>query len=142
MANIAINTPVAGIGGLALKAAGLVASTTAETGVAVGRGVFEIQIDWTACEIASGDELYIITVEANTKAATSTWTEIGGFRPLGATAKVSSSGDATAAGSIRQAFNNPGDYQIRVKCWVSGSIASGINYSAKLYNIKSLALAG
>jgi hypothetical protein len=142
MAAIVINTPVAPIGGVALKAAGLVAATTAETAVLLDGGAFAVQIDWTAAEIASADELYIITVEANTRAATTTWTEIGGFRALGATAKTASSGDANATGSIRQGFYNPKDYQVRIKTWVSGTIATGLNFSAKAFPIKDLNAVG
>ena len=61
--------------GIALKAAGLVAADTAETGVFIGRGLFLLNIVWTACEIATGDEFYNIQVQFNTAAASSTWTE-------------------------------------------------------------------
>ncbi len=142
MTDIVINTPVAAIGGVALKAAGLIATTTAHTGVLLDNGPFAVQIDWTACEVATGDELYIIAVEANTVAAPTVWTQIGIMYVLGGTAKVASMGDATATGSARAAFHNSKGYQVRLKTWVSGTVATGINYAAKAYPIKDLSVIG
>lgn len=138
MADIVIQTPDTLMGGTALKAAGLIAATTAHTGIDMGHGWVCIQLAWTAAEIASNDELYIIKVEANTKAATTTWTEIGHLATLGATEVTASTGDATATGTIRAAFFNSKDYQIRLKTWASGTIATGINFSADAHPIHSL----
>jgi hypothetical protein len=143
MAEIVINTPKAAIGGLELKAAGLIATTTAGTGVMMDSKAFTVQLDWTAIDIDGNNELYIITIEANTRAATTTWTEIGGFRPLGATEVVASSGDVTATGSIRQAFWNPKDYQVRYKVWVAGAgVSTGLNFALKAYPIQDLSVIG
>lgn len=138
MADIVIQSLDTLQGGTALKAAGLVAATAAGTGIQMGHGWFTVQMDWTAAEIASNDEFYKVTIEANTLAATTTWTEIGVLAVLAATEVNASSGDATATGSIRAAFFNTKNYQVRVKTWVSGTIATGINYSASAYPIGSL----
>lgn len=137
MADIVAQTPTALMGGVALKAAGLVAATTAETAILAGHGWMTVQMDWTAAEIASNDEYYLITIEANTLAATTTWTRIGILEFLGAVEKTIE-GDATATGTTRASFFNSKNYQIRVKTWVAGTIATGINFSAKAYPIDSL----
>jgi hypothetical protein len=143
MAEIVINTPKAAIGGIVLKAAGLIATTTAGTGALLDGGMFSAQVDWTAIDIDGNNELYIITMEANTRAAPTVWTEIGGFRPLGATEVVASSGDVTATGSIRQGFWNPYDYQVRYKVWVSGAgVSAGLNFAIKAYPIEDLGVIG
>jgi hypothetical protein len=138
MSDVALSTPVAAIGGIALKAAGLIATTTAHTEVDVGHGGFVIQADWTAVESASNDELFVGVIEANSEAADSTWKTIGFLFALGATEVLASMGDAPAAGSIRAAYFNPYDYKIRIKTFVSGTVGSGINFAAKLYPMKDL----
>ena len=142
MSDIVNNTPTAGIGAVSLKAAGLIATTTAHLEVEVNKCSFAVQMDWTACEIATGDEVYVVCMEANTRAAPTVWTTIGHLAALGATAHLGGMGDATATGSIRAGFSNPYDYQVRAKTWVSGSIATGINSVIKLYDIQSLGITG
>lgn len=141
MAVIDIPSRKAGIGGIDLKAAGLVAATTAHLAVYVGRADFVVQMDWTACEIASNDEIYVIPVEANTRAEPTTWRVIGFLAVLGAEERTLN-GDAPAAGSIRAEFNNPYDNEVRLKTWVGGTVATGINYGAKLYPPKDLQVIG
>lgn len=138
MAAIVIPSRSSLLGGTELKAAGLIAADTGHTAIAMGHSVFAVQMDWTACEIATGDEFYMVTVEANTESATSTWTNIGVLAVLGATAVVGGEGDAPATGSARGAFFNPYNHQVRLKTWVNGTIATGINFSAKAYPIESL----
>jgi hypothetical protein len=138
MADIVIPSRSALLGGTELKAAGLIAADTAHTAISMGHSVFTVQMDWTACEIVSNDELYIVTVEANTEAATTTWTNIGYLAVLGALEVNAGEGDAPATGSLRGAFFNPYNHQVRLKTWVNGTIATGINFSAKAYPIESL----
>lgn len=121
------------IGGIELKAAGLIAASANQTAVEVGKCAFTIRLAWTAAEIASNDELYLIFVEANTEAATTTWTRLGIVAALGATEVLATSGDSAATGEIIASFRNPYDYQIRLATYVSGAIATGLNYSAKLF---------
>lgn len=142
MANIVIPAAAMyplGIGGIAMKAAGLVAADTAHTELAVGHSQFMIQMDWTACEIATGDELYNIAVEAED--ASGTWTRIGVLNVLGASAMVGDEGDAPATGSVRGIFANPyyksTSSKVRLKTWVKGTIATGINYSASLFPLEN-----
>jgi hypothetical protein len=138
MAAIVIPSRSSLLGGTELKAAGLIAADTGHAAIAMGHSVFAVQMDWTACEIATGDEFYMVTVEANTEAATSTWTNIGVLAVLGATALVGGEGDAPATGNVRAAFFNPYNHQVRLKTWVTGTIATGINFSAKAYPLESL----
>lgn len=119
--------------GQTLKAAALVAATTAETGVTLGRGWFIVRVLATAVEIASNDELYIIDLEANTVAADTTWKSIAPSMAMGATEMVASAGDALGTEDIVFAVFNPYDYQVRVKTWVSGTIATGANFSVAAY---------
>jgi hypothetical protein len=120
-------------GGIALKAAGLIAADTASAGVYLGRGTYLIRVVWTACEVASGDELYNITIEGNTSGATSTWKKLGGQLFLGANAVNGGDGDAPATGDEVFTVYNPGDYQVRVNTFVNGTIATGCNFSVTAY---------
>lgn len=140
MAAIVIPSWTAGIGGQVLKAAGAITSTTAQTAVTVGRCEFEVQADWTACKISANDETYLDVIEANTVAAPTVWNRIGVLNLLGAV-EIVVEGDATATGSVRAAFRNPYDYQVRLKTWIAGTLPS-VNHAAKLYPMRSLSLAG
>lgn len=126
---IASRTP--GLGGQVSKAAGAITASAAHTALEFAKCKFVAEIDWTACDVSSADELYIVTIEANTHAATTTWTVIGYLLAIGATASVASSGDATATGQVRAAFDNPYDYQVRAHSYLAGttpSITSAINF--------------
>ena len=127
-------------GGIVLKAAGLVAADTAETGVIVDKGAFCVQMDWTACEIGTGDEFYNVTVEAEDSAGV--YTRLGVLNILGAAAVTGGEGDAPPSGSVKAGFNNPyvksTGSKVRVKCWVNGTIATGLNYSATLFPLDVL----
>lgn len=139
MAEIVLANPASMIGGTALKAAGLVAADTAETGVVLGHGMFCVYGAWTAAEILSNDEFYMVTVEANTRLAPTVWTNIGYLFAVGALEVEGGEGDAPATGSVKAGFFNPYDYQVRVKCWVNGTIATGLNYLATAFPIQNLA---
>jgi hypothetical protein len=128
------------IGGTELKAAGLVAADTNHTAVEVGTCAFAVRMAWTACEVASSDELYHVIVEANTEAATSTWTKIGHLACLGAAAVTGGVTATAATGEIKAAFYNPYDYQIRLATYVNGTIATGINFSAKMFPVENLSV--
>ena len=126
------------IGGISLKDAGLIAADTAHTEVVVGRSQFVVQMDWTAAEIASNDEFYLVTVEAEDSAGT--WTRIGILNLLAALEVNGGEGDAPATGSVRGSFANPfykPGSKVRLKTWVNGTIATGINFSAKLYPLEN-----
>lgn len=128
-------------GAISLKAAGLVAADTNHTGVMVRTAEFAVRMAWTACEIASNDEFYLVQVEANTAAATSTWTKIGVLFAGGAAAVIGGATATTATGEVTQGFRNPYGYQVRISTYVNGAIATGINYSADLFPIEALSYA-
>lgn len=132
-------TPADMNGAIELKAAGLVAADTAHSAVLVGRGPFAVRLAWTAAEIATGDEFYSVVVEANTLDVPGTWIQIGVLLVAGASAVIGGAAATAATGAVKQGFINPNDYQIRLRTWVNGTIATGINYSADLYPIENLA---
>jgi hypothetical protein len=123
------------IGGTALKAAGLVAVSTQETAVVVGKGKFRIVTTVTALEIASNDELYIIDLEANTASATTTWYTIATLAALSATEIIGK--PDSVVGRYVTIVENPYDHQVRVTTSVKGSIATGINFTVDAYPVES-----
>lgn len=127
-----------GSGGVALKAAGLVAADTAETGVFVGRGWLAIRIAWTAAEVASTDELYNVTFQANTAAATSTWIDLQAGCVFGDSVALGGAVDTAATGEVWFAIFNPYDHQVRVNTFVAGTIATGMNFSVDAYPLTHL----
>lgn len=126
------------LGAISLKAAGLVAADTNHTAVTPNTAAFAVRFAWTACEIASNDELYVVVVEANTAAATTTWTRLGTLFVGGATEVTGGSGDTATSGEYTQGFYNPYGYQVRISTYVNGTIATGINFSADLFPIETL----
>lgn len=125
-----------GSGGVSLKAAGLIAADTASTGAFLGRGWHLARIAWTACEIATGDELYNVQFQADTKAAEGTYgTDLvnvsfgGSAVPLGGAAATAATGEQWVG------FFNPNDNQVRVNTWVNGTIATGFNFTVDAYPI-------
>lgn len=125
--------------GEVLKAAALVAADTAETAVFLGRGLFLIELEWTACEIASNDELYVVQFQHNTVADASTWLD-GVTLSFGATEVTGGAADTAAAGKLVFALWNPYDNQVRVNTFVSGTIASGMNFGVKAFPINQAPL--
>jgi len=131
---IATWSPDGKLGPVTLKAAGLVAETTNEDSVFVGKGKTRVVTNITAMEIASNNELYISVIEANDRSATTTWREIATLFARGAKEVTGrTSDDSTDEEEI--IFDNPYDYHVRVTTYVVGSIATGINYTAKAYHL-------
>lgn len=135
-------TPVEPMGGLTLKAAGLIAADNNASGVLLGHADFAAYLAWTAAEIASNDELYVVVLEANTRADTSTWTQIGVLGVFGATEVIGGITDTANSGAVKQAFHNPYDYQLRVSTYVNGTIATGFNFSVKAFPLEALSHEG
>lgn len=120
-----------------LKAAGLVATSAAGSVILdLGNGFMEadLVIDVTALEVATGDEIYTISLEGSSVAAmTSASVELAkitlGNNPAPADAD-------TAVGRhvlpIRNELNGTLYRYVRVYTTVAGDIATGINYSAFL----------
>lgn len=122
------------LGAVALKATGLVATTTAETAVEVGKGKMRIESTISAIEVASNNELYIAVLEANTRSATSTWYEIATLFARGAQEVTGRSAD-DSADAEEVIADNPYDYQVRVKTYVVGSVGTGVNYTVNAYGL-------
>lgn len=123
-----------GSGGVALKAAGLVAADTAETAVTVGRGWYLARIVWTACEIATGDEFYNVQFQADTAAAAGTFIDLTNVA-FGNSALLGGAAATAGTGEMWVGVFNPYDNQMRVKTWVTGTIATGFNYTVDLYPV-------
>jgi len=128
------------IGGLELAAAATAhasAATTTGTSVFAGRGLYWISVVATAIEIASDDEIYGITIEANTAAATTTY-EVIGRLTLGCLQKNGIAFD-DEAGTYGFAVYNASDYQIRYKLVAAGSIGgTGITCGIHAYPIATI----
>lgn len=124
------------------KDAGLVAASaaaqvdSADQIIDVGVGRFEgvMVIDVTACEIASNDELYTVTVQGSSSATFASDIQNLAMTDFGATAVRKGGAIATSVGRYELPFCNEQDdikYRyLRLYTTVAGSIATGINYSA------------
>ena len=120
--------------GITIKAAGLIAADTESAAVFVGRGLVLYNFVWTACEIATGDEFYNMQLQFNTAAATSTWLD-GPNIAFGASSLLGGAAATSATGDFVIAVFNPGDHQVRVNNWVTGTIATGINCVVTAYPV-------
>jgi hypothetical protein len=120
-----------------LKAAGLVAASAAGSVILdLGDGFMECDmvIDITALEVATGDEIYTISLEGSSVAAmTSGSVELAkitvGNNPAPADADTSTGRHILP---IRNELNGTLYRYVRVYTTVAGTIATGINYSAFL----------
>lgn len=134
-----------------LKDAGLVAATTAgQVGGSAavadlggGYAEFDVVIDWTACEVASGDEKYDLVIEGSTSTAFSTAYVLGRLI-LGDSSVTNHQVDTPPSGRMVIHCNNgaitsatdgnsvsPMRY-VRVNARVAGTVATGLNYTAFL----------
>ena len=140
-------------GGTQLKDAGLVAASAAGTvsaaatyvdlGAANAYAEFDVVVDWTACEIASNDELYTIEVQGSDTTAF-TLDYVLAQKDLGAVEVLVDPVDTAATGRVVLHCDNAvvtsatdpnsvaGCRYIRVFCRVAGTVATGINYTAYL----------
>lgn len=134
-----------------LKDAGLVAADAAGTvsaaaayvdlGAANAYAKFAVVIDWTACEVADGNEAYHMRVEGATASAFST-AYILAKQSLGDSSvtgqpvdsppngRIVIYGDNVACTSATDAGSEIACRYIRIYCDVAGTIATGINYTA------------
>jgi len=129
-----INSVDYGSGGISIKAAGLIAATTAGAGVLIGRGTFLNRIAWTALDLGAADALYVIQFQYNTIAAPATWID-GPSIALGKGSKMSGAADSAATGEQYVGLINSYDNQVRIKTWVSGTIGTGINMTVDAYAV-------
>lgn len=121
---------------LVAKAAGLIAADTGHLIVAVGDAVFKgtLVVDVTAVEIASNDERYVIHVQGSTSATFASDVQNLAAIELGATEVRSGGAIDSLVGRYELPFINEQagiTYPyIRAYTDVSGTIATGINFSA------------
>lgn len=120
---------------LELKAAGLVASSADGSILDLGDGLFDgfVVIDATAIEIATGDEIYTISIEGSTVAAMTSESVCLAKKVFG-NVVVPMDDALSAAGRYVIPFRNEdgGEIQryVRLSTLVAGTIATGINFSA------------
>jgi hypothetical protein len=131
---IATWSPDGKIGGLTIKTLANVKGSTITNGTAyeVGKGKFKAVTKVTVLDVDANDEHYIMVVEANTRAATSTWYEIGTLFAGGAHEVTGRAAD-DAADEYEIILDNPYDYQVRVTTYILGSTNVGITSSVILY---------
>lgn len=120
----------------ALKAAGLVAVSTDGTILDLGEGLFDgfLVLDVSAVEVASGDEIYTVSVEGSSVAAMTSQSVCLAKKVLGNL--VVPMDGPTGVGRFVVPFRNEENgilkRYIRLSTLVAGTVATGINFSAFL----------
>lgn len=134
-----------------LKDVGLVAATAAATvggSAAVadlggGYAEFDVVVDWSACEVASGDERYDVVIEGSTTTAFSAAYRLATLT-LGDSSVSGNATDTPPSGRMVIHANNVAITSasdgnsasalrfVRARTIVAGSISTGINYQAWL----------
>lgn len=120
---------------LLLKAAGLLAASADGTILDLGGGFVkgDVVIDLSACEIATGDEIYTVSLEASNVAAMSSGSVCLGKKVFG-NLVVPMDAALSASGRYVLPFRNEENgtlYRyVRLSTLVAGTIATGINFSA------------
>lgn len=118
-----------------LKAAGLIGTSTDSLILDLGLGFVSgnVVIDMTACEIASGDERYTISLEGST-VALMTSTSIDLAKKVFGNLIVPMDAALSASGRYVIPFRNEqnGDLfrYVRISTLVAGTVATGINFTA------------
>jgi|APLak6261660231_1056022.scaffolds.fasta_scaffold00183_11 hypothetical protein len=121
---------------LLLKAAGLVAATANGSLILdLGAGFVDadVVIDLTACEIATGDEIYTVSLEGSNDPTMASGSVCLGRKVFG-NLVIPMDAALSAAGRYVIPFQNEENgtlYRyVRIHTTVAGTIATGINYSA------------
>lgn len=120
---------------LSLKAAGLVAASEDGSILDIGAGMVDgyLVIDLSACEIATGNEIYTISLEGSNVAAMTSGSVCLAKKVFG-NLVVPMDGALSAAGRYVVPFRNEEGgtlYRyVRLSTLVAGTIATGINFSA------------
>jgi hypothetical protein len=120
-----------------LKAAGLIDASADGTIIDLGNGLFDgfLVIDLTACEVATGNEIYTVSLEGSTVAAMTSASVCLAKKVFG-NLVVPMDAALSAAGRYVVPFRNEegGTLQryIRLSTLVAGDVATGINFSAFL----------
>ena len=122
---------------LVLKTAGLVASSADGSIIDLGDGLIDayLVIDLTACEIATGNEIYTISLEASNVAAMDSGSVCLAKKVFG-NLVVPMDAALSAAGRYIVPFLNAESVDgnvyryVRLSTLVAGTVATGINFSA------------
>ncbi len=120
---------------LLLKAAGLLAASADGTILDLGGGFVKgaVVIDLSACEIATGDEIYTVSLEASNVAAMTSGSVCLGKKVFG-NLVVPMDAALSASGRYVIPFRNEENgtlYRyVRLSTLVAGTVATGINFSA------------
>ena len=120
---------------LSVKAAGLLAASTDGTILNLGTGLVDgyLVIDLTACEIASGDERYTVSIEASNVAAMTSGSVNLASKVFG-NLVVPMDAALSASGRYVIPFRNEEGgtvfQYIRLSTLIAGTVATGINFSA------------
>lgn len=120
---------------LSLKAAGLLATSTDGTIIDLGTGLVDgyLVIDLSACEIATGDEIYTVSLEGSTVAAMTSGSVCLAKKVFG-NLVVPMDAALSAANRYVIPFRNEEGGTIyryvRLSTLIAGTIATGINFSA------------
>lgn len=120
---------------LALKAAGLLAVSADGSILDLGSGLVEgyVVIDMSACEIATGDEIYTVSIEASNVAAMTSGSVCLGKKVFGNLVVPMDAALSTAGRYVipfRNEENGTLYRYVRLSTLVAGTIATGINFSA------------
>jgi hypothetical protein len=121
---------------LALKVAGLVAATAnGSTILDLGDGLVEgyVVVDMSACEIATGDEIYTVSLEASNVAAMDSGSVCLAKKVFGNLVIPMDAALSTAGRYVIPFRNEEGgtNYRyVRIHTAVAGTVATGINFSA------------
>lgn len=131
---------------LILKAAGLVAADTAHAILDLGAGVLrgDLVFNWTACEIATGDEQYEVGLFGSNSATFASVVQVLGVyqfgkasvinTDLGGVAGAVHDVDTPATGRLIAPFinhyNGTTYRYVRLATNVAGTIATGFNFEA------------
>ena len=120
---------------LELKAAGLLDASADGDILDLGDGIVDgyIVVDLSACEIATGDEIYTVSLEASNVAAMSSGSVCVAKKVFGNLVVPMDAALSTAGRYVIPFRNEEAGtifQYVRLSTLVAGTIATGINYSA------------
>jgi hypothetical protein len=120
---------------LEVKAAGLLAASTDGSIIDLGAGIVDgfLVIDLSACEIATGDEIYTVSIEGSNVAAMTSGSVCLGKKVFGNLVVPMDAALSTAGRYVIPFRNEEGGTvfrYIRHSTLIAGTIATGINFAA------------
>jgi hypothetical protein len=112
--------------GIVLTASATITGDGSGSSIAVGKGIWDAKIDITVEDIAlDGTNNWLFFIEANTKAATTTWIQLACLPADGVV--------IDAIGAYMLTFKNPYDHQVRLR-WKETGTAS-LTFSSNLFPV-------